>query len=127
MVIAIWGQAWVRGADGLFRTLKLGDTVQKGAMVLTAQEAIVQIAGDDTTTNTAAITPPKKTDADLAIEGINKGSTETAPAAGLGGGGGGGSLEPGLRVDRITEEVPAATPLRSAASARASGDRACER
>ncbi|MFI4932099.1 MAG: Ig-like domain-containing protein, partial [Burkholderiales bacterium] len=114
MVIAIWGQAWVRGADGNFRVLKLGDTVQKGAMVLTTQEAIVQIAGDDTTTKTAAITPPK-TDADLAIEGINKGSAETAPAAGLGGGGG-GSLEPGLRVDRITEEVPAASPLRSAVS-----------
>ncbi|HEY6354801.1 MAG TPA: Ig-like domain-containing protein, partial [Burkholderiaceae bacterium] len=114
MVIAIWGQAWVRGADGLFRVLKLGDNLQKGAMVLTAQEAIVQIAADDTSTITAAITPPK-TDADLAIEGINKGSAETAPAAGLGGGGG-GALEPGLRVDRITEEVPAATPFRSAVS-----------
>ena len=100
MVIAIWGQAWVRGADGLFRALKPGDTVRKGAMVLTAQDAIVQIADDDTPTVAAKTSP--KTDADLAIEGINKGSADTAPAAGLGGGGG-GALEPGLRVDRITE------------------------
>ena len=48
MVIAIWGQAWIRGADGMFRALKLGETLHKGTVVLTAQDAIVQIAAEGT-------------------------------------------------------------------------------
>ncbi len=44
MVVAIWGQAWIRGADGHFRVLKLGDMVHKGAVVLTGQNSIVQLA-----------------------------------------------------------------------------------
>ena len=44
MVIAIWGQAWVRDGHGMFRPVKLGDVVHKGEFVLTAQNAIVQIA-----------------------------------------------------------------------------------
>jgi hypothetical protein len=112
MVIAIWGQAWVRGADGMFRALKLGETLHKGTVVLTAQDAIVQIAsegvGDDRTSVVAASNKTQPTpDADRAIEGINKGDADAAPAAGLSGGDG-GDLQPGLRVDRIVELTQAA-------------------
>jgi hypothetical protein len=91
MVIAIWGQAWIRGADGMFRALKLGETLHKGTVVLTAQDAIVQIAaegtGDDLDPIVAAANKTQPTtDADRAIEGINKGDADAAPAAGLSGG-----------------------------------------
>ncbi|HEY2978032.1 MAG TPA: hypothetical protein VGJ35_08675, partial [Burkholderiaceae bacterium] len=117
MVIAIWGQAWVRGADGMFRALKLGETLHKGTVVLTAQDAIVQIApegdGDDLESIVAATNKTQQTaDADRAIEGINKGDADAAPAAGLSGGDG-GDLQPGLRVDRISEVMPGGALLRS--------------
>jgi len=121
LVIAIWGQAWVRGADGMFRALKLGDTLHKGTVVLTEQDAIVQLGRedeDDTPEIVAAA--PKKTpqtlDADQAIADINKGKAEAAPAAGLGGGDG-GDLQPGLRVERIAEVAPGGALLHSAGNA----------
>ncbi|HSB98311.1 MAG TPA: Ig-like domain-containing protein, partial [Burkholderiaceae bacterium] len=114
MVIAIWGQAWVRGADGLFRALKVGDPLHKGTLLLTAQNAIVQIGADGTAdvSETAVAAETKKatdatTDADRAIAAINQGSADAAPAAGIGGGGGDGDLSPGLRVERISEVAPA--------------------
>ncbi|MCC7285710.1 MAG: tandem-95 repeat protein, partial [Burkholderiaceae bacterium] len=117
MVIAIWGQAWVRGADGLFRVLKLGDTLHKGQLLLTAQDAIVQISGEDG--GTVAAKPDKATaktptsEADSAIEAINKGDSDAAPAAGLAGGAD-GDLAPGLRVERINEVTTGVTLARSA-------------
>src|SRR5574338_674754 len=105
MVIAIWGQAWVRGADGLFRALKVGDPLHKGTLLLTAQNAIVQSGAEGNAESEAAVTAATKsatsatTDADRAIEAINKGDADAAPAAGIGGGGGDGDLSPGLRVE----------------------------
>ena len=123
MVIAIWGQAWVRGADGMFRALKLGDTLHKGAVVLTAQDAIVQItregAGDEPGTTIAAVNKTDTLDAERAIEGINKGTADAAPAAGVGGGDGG--PQPALRVDRISEVAP---PVALSRQAGAPGDSA---
>ena len=117
LVIAIWGQAWVRGADGSFRALKLGDTLQKGTLVLTAQDAIVQItregAADATDGAVVATHKADTLDADRAIEGINRGSADAAPAAGLGGGDAGG-LTPGFRVDRIAELAPGSALSRPA-------------
>ncbi|HSW25576.1 MAG TPA: Ig-like domain-containing protein, partial [Burkholderiaceae bacterium] len=117
LVIAIWGQAWVRGADGMFRALKLGDTVHKGAVVLTAQDAIVQITregeGDEPDATVAAVNKADALDAERAIEGINKGEADAAPAAGLGGGDV-GDLAPGFRVERISEVAPAGALSRSA-------------
>src|SRR5262245_23693349 len=124
MVIAIWGQAWIRGADGLFRALKLGDTLHKGTLLLTAQDAIVQIGDDDAAdapdTNVAAVSSQKGGDADQAIEAINRGSAEAAPAAGLGGGDG-GDLTPGLRVERISEVAPGGVLARNAGNPEAIG------
>ena len=119
LVIAIWGQAWVRGADGLFRVLKLGDTLHKGTVVLTAQNAIVQIApegdGDEPDRTLAAVDKTNTLDADRAIADINKGSADAAPAAGLGGGDA-GDLTPGFRVERISEVAPAGALSRQAGS-----------
>src|SRR5512144_636961 len=118
MVIAIWGQAWVRGTDGLFRALKLGDGLQKGAVVLTEQNAIVQIAaptgdGDADHATIAVTTKTPELGAERAIEGINLGRSDSAPAAGLAGGDG-GDLTPGLRVERIAEVVTADALSRNA-------------
>ncbi|HEY6513494.1 MAG TPA: Ig-like domain-containing protein, partial [Burkholderiaceae bacterium] len=112
LVIAIWGQAWVRGADGMFRALKLGDTLHKGTVVLTAQDSIVQIAAEDegdaaNTTVAAANKTGQFDEAERAIAGINQGTADAAPAAGVSGGGD-GDMTPGLRVERISEVAPAA-------------------
>ena len=122
MVIAIWGQAWVRGADGMFRALKLGDTLHKGTVVLTAQDAIVQLGPDADaqvvdTKVAAVVNKASLLDADRAIEAINAGSADAAPAAGLGGGDG-GDLTPGLRVERISEVAPTGVLARSAGNPR---------
>src|SRR5215471_7935418 len=119
MVIAIWGQAWVRGADGMFRALKLGDTLHKGSVVLTGQNAIVQLGREnegDARDDVVAAAPKRATqtlDAEQAIADINKGKAEAAPAAGLGGGDG-GDLQPGYRVERIAELSPGNVLARNA-------------
>jgi len=122
LVIAIWGQAWVREADGKFRALKLGDPVHKGSMVLTTQDSIVQIAqaqpprahepqaaqdsehaaGDKK--HDKAKPDAAGDDAERAIADLNRGAQDAAPAAGLAGGDG-GDLTPGYRVERIVELV----------------------
>ncbi|HVQ03423.1 MAG TPA: immunoglobulin-like domain-containing protein, partial [Burkholderiaceae bacterium] len=114
MVIAIWGQAWIRDANGHFRALKLGDAVHKGDVVLTTQDSIVQLAQADAAREeqpaTTKATEP--TDADSVIESLNQGDARTAPAAGLTGGDG-GDLTPGYRVERIVELTSPAGQLRS--------------
>ena len=70
--------------------------------------------GDESDTIVAAVNKANTIDADRAIEGINKGSADAAPAAGLGGGDG-GDLTPGYRVERISEVAPAAALARPGA------------
>ena len=114
MVVAIWGQAWIRDANGHFRPLKVGDAVHRGAVVLTQQDSIVQLAQTDaprvqqSQTKKAA----ESTEADRVIEALNQGDAKTAPAAGLTGGEG-GDLTPGFRVERIVELTTPAGQLRS--------------
>src|SRR5688572_17286025 len=97
MVVAIWGQAWIRDANGHFRVLKVGDAVNKGAVVLTKQNSIVQLAQLDAPREEGiqvAKRADAPTEADRVIEDLEKGDARTAPAAGLLGGEGGG-LQPG--------------------------------
>src|SRR5688572_29631013 len=113
MVVAIWGQAWIRDANGHFRALKLGDAVNKGDVVLTTQDSIVQLAPaeaprEDITTAKA----DAPTEADRVIADLEKGDAKAAPAAGLIGGDG-GDLQPGFRVERIVELTTPAGQLRS--------------
>ncbi|MCW5658842.1 MAG: tandem-95 repeat protein [Burkholderiaceae bacterium] len=114
MVVAIWGQAWIRGADGHFRALKLGEVVHKGAVVLTGQDSIVQLTQADAPLENDILVAKKETpsEADQVIESLNQGDARTAPAAGLVGGEG-GDLQPGFRVERIVERVTPGGQLRS--------------
>ena len=112
-VTGLWGAASMRGADGKMRVLKLGDIVNKGDVILTSPDGIVQLSPDDSAAQALAATRigqalAPATEIDRVITGLNDANPQDAPAAGLGGDGGGGELFAGLRVDRITEPV---TPL----------------
>ena len=123
-VSEIWGKAWLRQPDGGFRLLKVGDVVERGDVVLTAQNAIVQLSGSDTRPepvtgvvagHTPSATRPKdKTAAaaelDRVIDAVNDGEPREAPAAGLSGGEA-GTLDLGFRVARIAEELTPAALL----------------
>jgi VCBS repeat-containing protein len=101
-VVQIWGKAYIRGTDGVWRPLTVGEVVPQGAEILTEQDAIVMMTrGDVAVPKVAAESPVER-----AIIAVDKG--EEAPAAGLQGGGS-GDLQPGLRVDRIVELVTPAT------------------
>ncbi|MEK8033714.1 Ig-like domain-containing protein [Ideonella sp. DXS29W] len=98
-VMGVWGAALLRDADGHIHPLKVGHVVAPGEMVLTAQDGIVQIAAAKT---------PAPADIERVIAEVDQGQADAAPAAGLQGGDG-GDLQPGLRVDRISESVTPAT------------------
>src|SRR5438876_976636 len=43
-VTALWGSALIRGADGKMHALKVGDIVNRGDVILTTQDGIVELA-----------------------------------------------------------------------------------
>jgi hypothetical protein len=100
-VVQIWGKAYVRGTDGVWRPLVIGETVPQGAEILTEQDAIVMMTRSETPLPKIAESPVER--AIAAVE-----NNEAPPAAGLLGGGS-GDLQPGLRVDRIVELVTPGT------------------
>lgn len=106
-VTAVWGQAFLIQPDGQLLPLKVGDILPDEARVLTSDDGIVEIAPDPTV---AAVAPTEApvTDVDQAITNLDQGLDDAAPAAGLSGGGEGGLL-PGLRVDRVSEDVTPVT------------------
>jgi VCBS repeat-containing protein len=106
-VVSIWGKAYIRGMDGVWRPLKLGEVVKPGDALLTEQNAIVQMS--DGKSEPAIVARPSA-DIERAITALEQGERDAAPAAGLAGGDG-GDLQPGLRVDRIVESVTAAGPV----------------
>jgi len=112
-VTGLWGSAMMRGADGKMHALKMGDLVQKGDVILTSPDGIVQLVPDDTP---IAAAKPADTDIDRVISGLNEPNSQDAPAAGLAGDGA-GDLTPGLRVDRISEAVTPASALGLSSSA----------
>jgi len=103
-VVSIWGKAYIRGTDGVWRPLKLGEVVKHGDQIITDQNSIVEL--HDGRADRAAIANPVETE--RAITALETGTREDAPAAGLSGGDG-GDLQPGLRVDRIVENVSPAS------------------
>ena len=92
-VVAVWGEALIRHEDGTITPLQAGDVVKPGDMVLTSQDGIVQIEGSPALANLPSL--------DRVIGEINQGNAEVAPAAGAGD----GTLQPGIRVDRVVEDV----------------------
>ncbi|MFO1341294.1 MAG: Ig-like domain-containing protein, partial [Burkholderiaceae bacterium] len=99
-VVGVWGQALLRDAEGHIQPLKVGHVIQKGEVVLTGQDGIVQLEGGR---------HALPGDLERVIAEVGRGDNpETAPAAGLQGGDG-GDMQPGLRVDRISESVTPAS------------------
>ncbi|TXC65699.1 hypothetical protein FSC37_05440 [Piscinibacter aquaticus] len=88
--------------------------VRQGDQILTTQDGIVQIDNGDAPVRAAeGKAPAASDDVDQAITALNRGDRDAAPAAGTAGGGE-GSMQEGLRVDRIAEnltggEVPRST------------------
>ena len=103
-VTQIWGSALIRGADGRMHVLKAGDAVHSGDVILTSQNGIVQMTDERGDSKLATLLPPD--DANRVIAQLNSDDPDAATAAGLAGGDGG--LQPGLRVDRISEGVTGA-------------------
>jgi VCBS repeat-containing protein len=103
-VVGVWGEALIRTADGDIHPLKVGDVVKKGDVVLTAQDGIIQIEG--------ARSAPAELE--RIITAVGEGRPEVAPAAGAQG----DQYLPGLRVDRVVENVtPAGLELSPVARA----------
>jgi VCBS repeat-containing protein len=116
-VTGLWGTAHMRGADGKMHLLKLGDLVEKGDVILTTQNGIVQLDADATgplPTSVAKATAGNAgvpDEIDRVISALNDPSAQDATAAGVSGGDGAGDLAPGLRVNRISEGIsPAGLP-----------------
>jgi len=101
-VTAVWGNAFIRQANGSLKPVKVGDKVVGGERIITEDDGIVQISptkGPSVLVKAAAPETVNK-----AIAGIENQDPEQAPAAGLTGGAEGG-MQPGLRVDRVVEGV----------------------
>ncbi len=107
-VTGVWGKALIRLADGTMRELKVGDSVQKGDVILTSQNGIVQISDEQGDVRQVAKAVPAD-ELSRVVEALNRGDSEVAPGVGVGLGEG-NELTPGLRVERIAETL---TSLRS--------------
>ena len=104
-VTAIWGHALIRGTDGQMHVLKVGDAVHDGDVILTSQNGIVQLEDPQGATRLATALPGDE--AGRVIDALNSDDPNAATAAGLSGGD--GSLQPGLRVERISEGITGAS------------------
>ena len=110
-VSALWGHSYIRDANGKFRLLKMDEVVVRGDMILTEQNAIVQLSEDlkaDATPaapRVANIKPADLTEMDRTIAGLEKGEINFMPAAGTSAGDGG--LTPATVVERLLEAAPA--------------------
>ncbi|HOX66633.1 MAG TPA: Ig-like domain-containing protein, partial [Burkholderiaceae bacterium] len=103
-VTGLWGSALIKGPDGRMRALKMGDLVQRGDVILTTQDGIVQLTQDEAQVTAAPIKAAPAPELDRVISDLNQGDPDAAPGAGLNGGDGGEFL-PGLRVERIQEGI----------------------
>jgi hypothetical protein len=114
-VTGLWGSALRRTSTGKLIPLKMGDVVNKGDVILTTQDGLVQITPPEAPGTATASAPeaPSVTEIDRVIAELNDPDSQTAPAAGVGAGDGGG-LQPGLRVGRVAEGV---TPVSLAQTA----------
>ncbi len=102
-VTAVWGNAFVRLPDGSLKPVQVGDKVKGGERILTDEDGIVEIspAHGASILHKATVAPDAVSKAIAGIEGQDP---DQAPAAGLTGGAEGG-MQPGLRVDRVSESV----------------------
>ncbi|MES2990956.1 MAG: Ig-like domain-containing protein, partial [Pseudomonadota bacterium] len=108
-VTGLWGTALMRGKDGRMHRLAVGDLVQRGDVILTSADGIVQLSPDDGEAVARPEAAAPAPDLERVISGLNETDPTGATAAGLFGTDGGGDLLPGLRVARITEAVTPAS------------------
>ena len=121
-VTGLWGSALIRGANGKLRRLKMGEVVVKDDVILTTQDGIVQLSLDrdapvlartESSEVDRVMARTELNEVDRVISALNAGDPEAATAAGLNGGAG-DEFMPGLRVDRVVEDVtPAGLQLTS--------------
>lgn len=124
-VSAVIGKVLVRHPDGVTRELKVGDVIREGDVILAGADARIEIKDEagalrvpriGESLTALALDPVDASDArpreqaeaaelDRVISEVDAGQNPDAtPAAGLDGGADGG-LAPGLRVDRVVENV----------------------
>lgn len=107
-VTSVWGSAFVRLPNGLLKPVQVGDKVKGGEHIITDDDGIVEISpakGHPAVLLKAEVAPESVNKAIAGIEGQNP---EDVPAAGVTGGAD-GALQPGLRVDRVSETVGASS------------------
>ena len=73
-VVQIWGKAYIRGTDGVWRPLTVGETVPQGSEILTEQDAIVMMTRGETVLPKLAESPVER-----AISAVER--NEEPPAA----------------------------------------------
>ena len=105
IVVSIWGKAYVRGINGQWRALKVGEVVRPQDALLTDQDSIVMMT--DSWGQLLPVGRLPLSETDRVIADLEGNDTRAATAAGLGGGD--GALELGLRVERVSESVTPAT------------------
>ena len=109
-VSAMWGRSYIRDANGKFRLLRLDEVVVRGDMILTDQNAIVQLSENlaadaaPAAPRVAKVPKPETTDMDRVIAGLEQGDIKFATAAGTSAGDGG--LTPATIVERLVETAP---------------------
>ncbi len=123
IVVSIWGKAYVRSANGQWRPLKLGEVVRPADTLLTEQDSIVMMT--DGHGRLLPTGPVAASEADRVIAALNSADPLAAPAAGLSGGDGSG-LQPGLRVERLVEDVTPSAPVAALGAAALERGRATE-
>ncbi|MFY0990712.1 retention module-containing protein, partial [Halomonas sp. C05BenzN] len=130
-VVSLTGQAWARDADGNLRELRVGDTLQEGETLVTADNARVELDFGDNLDPTlieggqeVAMTPELDADQPVAVEDASALDEDLdallaaledeegdlldifdATAAGAGPGGGGGDGHNFVRLTRIAEDT----------------------
>jgi len=100
----------VRLPSGKLKPVKVGDEIKKGEEIVTDKNGGLEIT--PAKGKPVKVEPQKDkpvlaegNDLDQTLAAIERGDEEAAAAAGLAGGEGGGGLRPGLRVDRVQEDV----------------------
>ncbi|HET8869017.1 MAG TPA: type I secretion C-terminal target domain-containing protein, partial [Aquabacterium sp.] len=102
-VTAVWGNAYYIQPDGSRTPVHVGDQITGWQQILTDQKGIVEIEPKALSPKILKLIQAASV-LDHAVAQVETESPEAAPAAGLEGGSS-GSLQPGLRVDRVTELV----------------------
>jgi hypothetical protein len=101
-VTGLWGSAFIRLPSGKLKPLSMGDKVKNGEHIVTTQDGIVQISPANGKVVEVKAVPGKEVD--RVIAAIENNEEDEATGAGLRGGAEGG-FQPGLRVDRVREDV----------------------